>query len=86
MARFTPGQYPHLTELTIEHVLQPGYDHGNEFEFGLDLMSHHGVSIEEIARIAGHATTRTTEIVYRRELRPVITTGAEIMDELFTGT
>ena len=27
--------------------------------------------------------TRTTEIVYRRELRPVITTGAEIMDELF---
>ena len=30
--------------------------------------------------------TRTTEIVYRRELRPVITTGAEIMDELFSGT
>jgi hypothetical protein len=26
------------------------------------------------------------EIVYRRELRSVITTGAEIMDELFTGT
>ncbi|HLN70095.1 MAG TPA: TetR/AcrR family transcriptional regulator C-terminal domain-containing protein, partial [Streptosporangiaceae bacterium] len=38
MARFTPGQYPHLTELTVEHVLQPGYDHGNEFEFGLDLI------------------------------------------------
>src|SRR5580692_10864752 len=38
MARFTPGQYPHLTELTLGHVLQPGYDHGNEFEFGLDLI------------------------------------------------
>jgi AcrR family transcriptional regulator len=38
MARFTPGQYPYLTELTLEHVLQPGYDHGNEFEFGLDLI------------------------------------------------
>lgn len=38
MARFTSGQYPHLTELTVEHVLQPGYDHGNEFEFGLDLI------------------------------------------------
>jgi AcrR family transcriptional regulator len=38
MARFTPGQYPHLTELTVEHVLQPGYDYGNEFEFGLDLI------------------------------------------------
>jgi hypothetical protein len=26
------------------------------------------------------------EIACRRELRPVITTGAEIMDELFSGT
>jgi hypothetical protein len=48
-------------------------------------MSHRGVSIEEIARLAGHASTRTSEIVYRRELRPVITTGAEMMDELFAG-
>ena len=45
-----------------------------------------GVSIEEIARLAGHASTRTTEVVYRRELRPVITTGAEIMDEVFEGS
>ena len=50
----------------------------------VSLLSHRGVSIEEIARLAGHASTRTTEIVYRRELRPIITTGAEIMDELFT--
>lgn len=50
----------------------------------VSLMSHRGVSIEEIARLVGHASTRTTEIVYRRELRPVITTGAEIMDQLFT--
>ena len=49
----------------------------------VSLLSHRGVSIEEIARLAGHASTRTTEIVYWRELRPVITTGAEIMDELF---
>ena len=52
----------------------------------VSLLSDQGVAIEEIARLAGHATTRTTEIVYRRELRPVITTGAEIMDQLFTGT
>jgi integrase len=51
----------------------------------VSLMSHRGVSIEEIARLVGHASTRTTEIVYRRELRPVITTSAEIIDELFTG-
>ena len=31
-------QYPHLTELTIEHVLQPGYHYGDEFEYGLDLI------------------------------------------------
>ncbi|HVM55779.1 MAG TPA: TetR/AcrR family transcriptional regulator C-terminal domain-containing protein, partial [Acidimicrobiales bacterium] len=30
--------YPHLTELALEHVLQPGYDYGDEFEFGLDLI------------------------------------------------
>jgi integrase len=52
----------------------------------VSLLSHRGVSIEEIARLVGHASTRTTEIVYRRELRPVITTGAEIMDELFGGS
>jgi integrase len=52
----------------------------------VSLMSHQGVAIEEIARLVGHSSTRTTEIVYRRELRPVITTGAQIMDQLFTGT
>jgi AcrR family transcriptional regulator len=31
-------EYPHLTELTVEHVLQPGYNYGDEFEFGLDLI------------------------------------------------
>jgi len=37
---------------------------------GVSLLSLGGVPIEEIARIAGHATTRTTELVYRQELRP----------------
>lgn len=38
LAQFPAGEYPHLAELTTEYVLQPGYDHGNEFEFGLDLI------------------------------------------------
>jgi len=38
MDGFEPDQYPHLTELTVEHVLQPGYDFGEEFAFGLDLL------------------------------------------------
>ena len=31
-------EYPHLAELAVKHVLQPGYNYGNEFEFGLDLI------------------------------------------------
>ena len=49
-------------------------------------MSSSGVPVEEIARLAGHSNTRTTEVVYRRELRPVLTTGAEAMDRLFRPT
>jgi hypothetical protein len=37
-AHFPSDQYPHLAELTFEHVLQPGYDFGDSFEFGLDLI------------------------------------------------
>jgi integrase len=49
----------------------------------VSLISSSGVPVEEIARLAGHSNTRTTEVVYRRELRPVLTTGAEAMDRLF---
>jgi integrase len=52
----------------------------------VSLMSSSGVPVEEIARLAGHSNTRTTEVVYRRELRPVLTTGAEAMDRLFTSS
>jgi AcrR family transcriptional regulator len=38
MKRMPPDEYPHLTELAVEHVLQPGYDYGDEFAFGLDLI------------------------------------------------
>ncbi len=36
--RAPAGDYPHLTELAVEHVMQPGYDYGDEFVFGLDLI------------------------------------------------
>jgi integrase len=49
----------------------------------VSLMSISGVPVKEIARLAGHANTKTTEVVYRRELRPVLTAGAEAMDRLF---
>jgi integrase len=50
----------------------------------VSLMSADGVPIEEIARLAGHNRTATTELVYRHELRPVITTGAEVMDRILS--
>ena len=40
-------------------------------------------SIELIARLVGHTTTATTEAVYRHELRPVITEGADIIGKAF---
>ena len=30
--------YPHLVELATEYIMQPGYDFGNEFDFGLELI------------------------------------------------
>ena len=38
MSQFPVDAYPHLARLTVEHVLQPGYDYGDEFAFGLDLI------------------------------------------------
>jgi integrase len=49
----------------------------------VSLMSDRGISTEEISRLVGHSSTRTTEVVYRHELRPVLRTGAEAMDAIF---
>lgn len=38
LAALSPEEYPHLTELAVEHVLRPGYDYGDEYQFGLDLI------------------------------------------------
>jgi len=35
---FPAGAYPNLVEFTTNHVLRPGYDFTNEFDFGLDLI------------------------------------------------
>lgn len=39
MSQFlTADEYPHLAEFTNEHILKPGYDFGDEFEYGLDVI------------------------------------------------
>lgn len=35
---FPANQYPNLVEFIAEHAGKPGYDYGDEFEFGLDLI------------------------------------------------
>jgi hypothetical protein len=36
-----------------------------------------------IALLAGHNQTATTELVYRHQIVPALTRGAEIMDQIF---
>ena len=38
LAPFPAGEYPYLLEILTDHVMQPGYDYGDEFEYGLDLI------------------------------------------------
>jgi AcrR family transcriptional regulator len=38
LKQMPPEEYPHLTQLTVEHVLQPDYEYGDEYDFGLDLI------------------------------------------------
>ncbi len=49
----------------------------------VSLLSESGVPIEEVSRLVGHSGTHVTELVYRKQLRPVIQTGARAMDALF---
>jgi integrase len=45
----------------------------------VSMLSADGVATEAISHLVGHSSTRTTERVYRHELRPVLRTGAERM-------
>jgi integrase len=49
----------------------------------VSLLSDAGLPIEEISRLVGHSGTSVTELVYRHQIRPVIQTGAVVMDKLF---
>lgn len=38
LSQFPTGEYPYLAETIAEVVKKPGWDHADEFEFGLDLI------------------------------------------------
>ena len=50
----------------------------------VSVLSANGVAVESIALLAGHDRTATTELVYRHEIRPALTQGAEVMDKIFS--
>ena len=49
----------------------------------VSVLSDAGLPVEEISQLVGHRGTTVTELVYRHQLRPVIQTGATVMDRLF---
>ena len=49
----------------------------------VSLLSAHDVPVEAIALLAGHKQTATTELIYRHQLVPALTRGAEVMDKIF---
>jgi len=52
----------------------------------VSLLSDHGLPLEEISRLVGHSSTAVTEAVYRKQIRPVLQSGAQAMDAIFAPT
>jgi AcrR family transcriptional regulator len=38
MELMAAGEYPHMVEMATQYYLRPGYDFGDEFQYGLDLL------------------------------------------------
>lgn len=51
----------------------------------VSIMSDQEVPTENIADLCGHSSTAVTEEVYRQQLKPVITKGAETINTVFGG-
>jgi integrase len=49
----------------------------------VSLLSDDDMPLEEISRLVGHKSTVVTELVYRKQIRPVMQSGAEAMDRIF---
>jgi integrase len=49
----------------------------------VSLLSDSGTPIEEISSLVGHKSTAVTELVYRKQIRPVLQCGAARMDRIF---
>jgi integrase len=48
----------------------------------VSLLSDDGVPIEDISRLVGHKSSAVTELIYRKQIRPVLQSGATAMDRI----
>jgi integrase len=49
----------------------------------VSVLSDSGIPLEEISRLVGHSSTAVTELVHRKQIRPVLQGGAVVMDQIF---
>ncbi|TQF04613.1 hypothetical protein E6W39_23270 [Kitasatospora acidiphila] len=63
--------------------MPPNGRHVSYVTASFSLLSGSGVPLEEISRLVGHSSTAAIEEVHRKQIRPVIQTGAVVMDDLF---
>jgi integrase len=46
-------------------------------------LSDSGIPVEQISRLVGHKSTAVTELIYRKQIRPVLQHGTDAMDRIF---
>jgi integrase len=49
----------------------------------VSLLSDNDVPLETISLLVGHKSTVVTELIYRKQIRPVMQSGADAMDRVF---
>jgi integrase len=86
----TPADASHVRRSFRKIVEAAGLDPGQwtprELRHSfVSLLSDADVPIEHISRLVGHSSTTTTETIYRKQIRPVIVHGADVMDRIFPG-
>lgn len=50
----------------------------------VSLLSDSGIPLEEISRLVGHKSTAVTELICRKQIRPVLQHGTEVMNRIFS--
>ena len=59
LENFPSDEYPYLAELSVEHIMKPRYDYGDEFEFGLDLV------LDGLERAQARSASATSQARHR---------------------